>query len=298
MRKLSFTWVILATLFAAIISSGPTCELLSIDTRDFETEAIEAKVKAESVESKIYTVEAPSRFEFSLKNTYGSVRISGTPKNEISLRAEKAVWGGTYEEAQKILDKLEIVYDKRRGRLNVEVRIPRLGPYSGQVKLPQINFIISLPETLKQVYVKSIYGNIKANNINSSIELRTTYGYTDVDASGNIEISTTHGGIDIKAKDSEVAASSDYGRIRLQLVSPHQVKARAGYGGIDAELEEVQNVEVVAEGRKGHVHLSGFDEVEKEKFASLESATAILGNGENKLEFKSEYGRVDVWLRE
>jgi DUF4097 and DUF4098 domain-containing protein YvlB len=314
MRKFSFTWVILAALFAAITSCGPTCELLSIDTRYFDTEAIEGKVKTLLVESKIFDVDTPSKFEFSLKNTYGSIRISGTPTSKISLRAEKTAWGDTDEDAQKILDKLEIIYNKRRNRLNVEVRIPRLsGPRSG--KPPRADFVISLPETLKEVYVKSIYGNIKANNIHSSIEFRTTYGYINVDGSGNMEISAIYGGIDLKAKtsvlsasatygsididaeDSKISASSDHGLVRLQLASPNQVKAYAGYGGIDVELEKVQNVEVVAEGRKGQVHLSGFDKVEKEEISYLESVTAILGGGGKKLEFKSKYGRVDVRIR-
>lgn len=312
MRKFSCELTILLALLVAIISYGPTCELLSIDVRDFQAVSVGAKVKAESVETKTYNIEKPSKFTFTLKNVNGSIRILGEPIGEILIRAEKTAYGETQEQAEKLLKEL-VVYDKGKDRLDIRVKAPMV-TVGG--KSPKVNFTISLPETLQHVYVKSVNGSIDVRYINSSIELHTVNGGIDVDGSGDMKVSTTNGSIDIKAmhgmvrasttngridiyaKDGRVAASTTNGRIKFRLESPDGVDARTTNGSIDVDLERVENVEVKASTNKGNeIYLVGFDRVEREKGVMRKSATAILGNGRVKLKFRTVNGNIKVRIR-
>jgi len=315
MRKFSFKGVslLLAALLISLISYGPVCEFISVDTRELARFGVGAKVKAESVETKVYPVESPSRFIFSLKNVNGSIRISGMPTSEISVRAEKTAWGATQEQALKLLKEL-VLYDKRKDRLDIRVKSPMVTVGSNS---PKVDFIISLPESLRQVHVRSTNGNIGVRHVLSSIELRATNGDIEADGSGNMRISTTNGDIDIEAvkgkisasstngsisvnaKDSKVSASTTSGDLKFQLESPNGADARTTNGEIDVSLKEVQNVEVTASTNKGNeIYLVGFDKVEKDRGMIRKSATGTLGNGDIKLKFRANNGDVEVRVRE
>ena len=310
MDKNLYKLLISITLFATMISCKPTCELVSLDLRDFKAVSIGGRVKAEAVESKVYPVSHPDKFTFSLKNTNGSIRVSGKPTREISIRAEKVAYGEDQQQAEKRLEELIIVYEKKTDELSIRAKPPvvTIGGRS-----PRVDFIISLPETLRQVNVHSVNGRIDVRHVNSSFDLHSTNGNIHVEGSGDMEVSTTNGrigvrggngeirasttngNIDIDANNSKVSASSTNGRITLKLRSPEQTDAHTTNGNISADISEARSIKVEAGARKAwRLYLSGFDKVEKRKGLFQNSATAILGDGKVRMEFKTTNGSIEV----
>ncbi|MCD6170444.1 MAG: DUF4097 family beta strand repeat protein [Candidatus Latescibacteria bacterium] len=310
MDKNSYKLLILVTLFATMVSCRSTCELVSLDLRDFKAVSIGGRAKAEAVESKVYPVSHPDKFTFSLKNTNGSIRVSGKPTREISIRAEKVAYGEDQQQAEKHLEELIIVYERKTDELSIRAK-PPLVTIGG--RSPRVDFIISLPETLRQVNLHSVNGRIDVRHVISSFDLHSTNGAIDLEGSGDMEVSTTNGrivvrggsgeirvsttngDINIDANNSEVSASSTNGRIRLKLRSPEQTDAHTTNGDISADIREARSIKVEASARKAwRLYLSGFDKVEKRKGLVQNSASAILGDGKVRMEFRTTNGSIEV----
>jgi len=128
------------------------------------------------------------------------------------------------------------------------------------------------------------------------MEVSTTNGRIVVrGGSGEIRVSTTNGDINIDANNSEVSASSTNGRIRLKLRSPEQTDAHTTNGDISADIREARSIKVEASARKAwRLYLSGFDKVEKRKGLVQNSASAILGDGKVRMEFRTTNGSIEV----
>lgn len=126
----------------------------------------------------------------------GAIEFLGTEGSSISVRGEKRVQGlGNLDEEIK---KIIISYDLQGDRLIIKSESPSDGNFFTKASYGT-KFVVYLPpNALASITGKTSNGAVKAQNLETSIQLTTTNGGVDLrNTRGRIQADTTNGGIDL-----------------------------------------------------------------------------------------------------
>ena len=183
-----------------------------------------------------------------LDNTNGRVIIESWDKAELYIEAEKRVRAGSEEDAQRIMEKLEIEIEERDG----EVRIKTAGPrrsrggfweqlFGGHANF-SVHYKIYVPRRA-DLDITNTNGDVEAIGVSGDIRLASTNGKVIAeDVSGRVDIYTTNGSIEAEvgalSSQGDMAMETTNGSIRLFLPTDaaFDLRARTTNGSIKTDF--------------------------------------------------------------
>lgn len=220
---------------------------------------------------------------FWLENDNGSIHLVAWSRQEVRIEAEKVAKAGSEEEAQRLLERTEIVVEQRGDEIEVRTRTPRGGSGSlwgwmfGHDGGVYVNYSISVPEDIF-MNVRSSNGAITAQEISGEIELKTTNGRLELeDARGKVLAETTNGAIVVSlrqiAPDADLRFETTNGSIKANLPSDYagRISARTVNGSIKCDFP------LRHEKKSSRHHLEGF-----------------AGDGDNRASFRTTNGSITI----
>lgn len=169
-----------------------------------------------------------------VKTTNGKIELTSWDKNEVQIEAEIKVKARSRREAERILDKVEILIDRSSDRLSIEPDYPKRHSGDsfwdwvlGSESRPVVNFTIKVPEKTNP-YLRSTNGHVNVTDIEGEAVLKTTNGGIEAEyMKGSVDAKTTNGSISIYLtqfnEDDRVDLNTTNGSIKLYL--PSEVKA-------------------------------------------------------------------------
>lgn len=166
---------------------------------------------------------------FSLTNINGTETIETWNRDEVDIRAEKAVRG-----SRENLDKIKIDIESGSGRLSVNTIFPKIRNFRAGV-----TYEIKVPEGIELEKIRSVNGDVRISGPVVDIRATTTNGNISISrASGRLFFSTTNGNVVTEYIEGEVDARSTNGRIHLEMKSlSDDISARTTNGGISLVIE-------------------------------------------------------------
>lgn len=195
---------------------------------------------AASHSSTIYTREFKKLIDFkpngsvAVKTTNGKIELTSWDKNSVEIFAEIKVKASSRSEAERILDKVEILIDQSSDRLSIEPDYPKRNSGDGfwdwvfrSESKPVVNFTIKVPKQT-DLNLKSTNGHLSVDDIEGEAVLKTTNGGIEAEyLKGSVAANTTNGSISISlaqfSRDDRLDFNTTNGSIKLYL--PSEVKA-------------------------------------------------------------------------
>jgi DUF4097 and DUF4098 domain-containing protein YvlB len=142
-------------------------------------------------------------------NRVGNVTVEGAGVAEVSVQATLKAYGGTENDAQLLLDEMDVVLEETDGVLKVS------GVYPSSFR-GSVSYKIQLPHNIP-VRLRTSNGAITATGIANAVTAKTSNGKVKVlDSDGPIEVSTSNGAIEIEtSRPTTVLAETSNGSIRF-----------------------------------------------------------------------------------
>lgn len=167
---------------------------------------------------------------FTLTNTTGENSVEPWAEDTIQISATKKAVAQTTEEAQTILDKIDIEVTELSGNVNVNTVLPQ-GLLSGQSA--SVAYVIKVPASV-QLRLNSTTGAINVDGVNGDSVLNATTGnITASNLGGNLNAETTTGIILASDVIGSVTANATTGNITASNLSG-SLDAEATTGNIKA----------------------------------------------------------------
>jgi len=169
-----------------------------------------------------------------VKTTNGKIDLTSWDKNSVQIEAEIKVKASSRREAERILDKVEILIDQSAERLSIEPDYPKRHSGDsfwdwvlGSESRPVVNFTIKVPEQT-DLYLRSTNGHVNVTDIEGEAVLKTTNGGIEAEyMKGSVDANTTNGSISVYltqfSDDDRIDLNTTNGSIKLYL--PSDVKA-------------------------------------------------------------------------
>ena len=206
LKRISFLVVLLSLCISFSLSAA-------VETKDFEK-----------------TIDFKSNGSVSVKTVNGKITIVSWNKSSVKIKAEIEVKADSRREAREILDKVEIIIEKRSDRLTIEPDYPkrRKSSFWGRNRSnPKVNFTIMVPKETN-LRLRSTNGGIEVEDIEGEFDFRTVNGGIFAeDLLGSVDAATTNGSINIDVGKFEnrdvINLKTTNGSIRLTL--PSNIKA-------------------------------------------------------------------------
>lgn len=166
---------------------------------------------------------------FSLINVNGHVSIETWNRDEVDIRAEKAVRG-----SRENLDKIKIEIESGPHRISINTVFPKIRSFRGKV-----SYEIKVPEGLELEKIRTVNGNVSIFGPVTDVRATTTNGNISIsEASGRLFFSTTNGNVNTKDIHGEIDVRSTNGSIRLEVDSiSDEITARTTNGGISLTID-------------------------------------------------------------
>lgn len=205
----------------------------------------------------------------------GGVLVRGWDKNEVLVKACKAVAAYSDGEAKGLLNELKLVVNGNR--------ISATGPDSGDNRRWVIHFLINVPRNVKlameahngPLSVRDVSGTINATTVNGPVDIHRCNGEITAEAtngpvnvsrsSGNIRVRTQNGPLNIELAGTEwsgsgLDASAQNGPIKLRIPPNYksgvEVSSR-GYSPFHCETSACSGATKDWDDRNKSVHLGG-----------------------------------------
>ena len=166
---------------------------------------------------------------FSLINLNGPVSIVTWNRDEVDIRAEKAVRG-----SRENLNKIKIEIESSPHRITINTVFPKIRTFRGKV-----SYEIKVPEGLQLEKIRTVNGNVNIHGPVIDVRASTTNGNISIsEASGQLVFSTTNGNVDTEDIHGEISAHSTNGSIYLDIDSiSDEITARTTNGGISLTID-------------------------------------------------------------
>jgi len=180
------------------------------------------------------TVDFKSNGRVEVKTINGNIQLTSWDKNSVQIEAEIKVKARSRREAEKILDKVEILIDKSRDRMTIAPDYPKRHSGDsfwdwvfGSESRPVVNFTIKVPEETDP-YLRSTNGRVNVTDIAGEAILKTTNGGIEAEEmKGSVDANTTNGSISVYiiqfSDNDRIDLNTTNGSIKLTL--PSDVKA-------------------------------------------------------------------------
>ncbi|MFC2168742.1 DUF4097 domain-containing protein [Acidobacteriota bacterium] len=176
----------------------------------------------------------------SLTNLNGSVSVETWSRNEVEIKAEKAVRG-----SRDNLDKINIEIESGVRQITINTVFPKIRSFRGKVR-----YEIKVPEGLQLEKIKTVNGNIDIHGPVTDVRAATTNGDISIsEASGQLVFSTTNGYVEAEEIQGEISVHSTNGNIHLRVDSvSDEITARTTNGGISLTVDS-KNIDADVEAR-------------------------------------------------
>lgn len=202
--------------------------------------AVAAQVK--KVEEKSFPLTQEG--SVSVENVAGNILIHSWDKEQVKMIATKSVGTVWEEQAEKLLDDIEIEIITKKSQLSINTRYP-ISSWWNQItslsSAPRIDYELWVPLNAT-VQIKSVSGNIQIKEKNNDIKVETVSGDIELsDIWGNIEVSTISGDINIQNSEGTIMAKSVSGDIKIIETKGAVSSINTTSGDIWVELEEIDN---------------------------------------------------------
>jgi len=205
-----------------------------------------------------------------VKTTNGKIDLTSWDKNEVQIEAEIKVKAGSRREAEKILDKVEILIDRSSDRLSIEPDYPKRHSGDsfwdwvlGSESRPVVNFTIKVPEKTNP-YLRSTNGHINVTDVDGQTVLKTTNGGIEAEyLKGSVDANTTNGSISVYvtqfSKNDRIDFNTTNGSIKLYLPSDVKadVKASTVNGSIRTDFPMTVQGKILQKRLQGEINGGG-----------------------------------------
>jgi hypothetical protein len=142
--------------------------------------------------------------------TTGDVQVRGSGELQASYTLKLRVKAGDAREAEALLERFNVKTGTEGGWTFLKVTPPR--QVSGGLELT-----VNGPRTLRDVWVETHGGNVRASDFDGGLEARSGGGEISVDGiRGHGEFSTAGGGIQVGSVSGPLRCSSGGGEIRVE----------------------------------------------------------------------------------
>ncbi len=197
-----------------------------------------------SYSKETYTREFKKTIDFKpnghveVKTTNGKIELTSWDKSSVEIFAEIKVKANSRREAERILDKVEILIDRSSDRLSIEPDYPKQHRGDGfwdwvfgSESKPVVNFTIKVPKQ-SDLNLRSTNGHLSVDDIEGEAILKTTNGGIEAEyMNGSVAANTTNGSISIYlaefSRDDHLDLNTTNGSIKLHLPSEVKAKVRA-----------------------------------------------------------------------
>ncbi len=169
-----------------------------------------------------------------VKTTNGKIEVTSWNRNAVEVFAEIKVKASNRREAERILDKVEILIDRSSDRLAIEPDYPKrdrddsfLDWIFDSKSKPVVNFTIRVPEETN-LNLRSTNGHVSASDIEGEAVLKTTNGGIEAEhLRGSVAANTANGSISVYltqfSRQDQIDLNTTNGSIKLYL--PSEVRA-------------------------------------------------------------------------
>lgn len=169
-----------------------------------------------------------------VKTTNGKIELTSWNQNSVEIFAEIKVKASSRRDAERILDKVEILIDRSSDRISIEPDYPKRNSGDGfwdwvfgSESKPVVDFTIKVPKRT-DLNLRSTNGHLSVDDTEGEAILKTTNGGIEAEyMKGSVAASTTNGSISISlddfSRDDRLDFNTTNGSIKLYL--PSEVKA-------------------------------------------------------------------------
>ena len=202
-----------------------------------------------------------------MSSSAGAIYVKSSDANEVVVVVEKRVNEKDADEAQKLLDEIEVDLSHAGDDVRVDARMYRSRRYRGM----PLRFTLTVPRKYNldldteggtveigdldgDVVTRTPGGDIDAGKITGEVEVRTAGGRIDIesggtrieantaggsieigDAAGNVDATTAGGSITLGPSAGDVDLKTAGGSLRIEKANG-PIEARTSGGSIEAEL--------------------------------------------------------------
>jgi Toastrack DUF4097 len=197
------------------------------------------------------SVDASGKKELTLKNARGRTVVVGKDGvHEVSIVIKRTAQGRDKEDAEELLDDLDVQVEEHGDRVTVETRDDRYGNHSlwsyvkGDRRSAWVDYTIEVPRSFSvsasttsgEVRISNIEGNASVGATSGEIDVRAVGGNADVAiTSGDVNVAEIGGNLELSATSGDVTVDKVGGKLVLRGTSGEFKVTRAG-GDVNAEF--------------------------------------------------------------
>jgi DUF4097 and DUF4098 domain-containing protein YvlB len=184
---------------------------------------------------------------FSLTNVNGNISVETWTREEVEIKAEKAVRG-----QRENLDRIKIEIETGPTSVVVDTVFPKIPRFRGRV-----TYEIKVPEDIDLEMIRSVNGSVRIFGPLGDVKARTTNGSIRLeDVSGQISCSTTNGNVEALDIRGQVLARSTNGSLHLEIASVvDDITASTTNGSITLDIVS-RNIDANLEARTTNGRIS------------------------------------------
>lgn len=159
------------------------------------------------------SVEAVTGQPVYIVNPTGELEVSGWQRSWVRARCNLKVSADSREEAQRLIEQIEMRLHRRSDAVFVEADAPDLSDPELRVDLSRVE--IDMPAS-NPLIVRSSFGSINLHDLGASIKVSGSSTDISLDrVSGDVELGGTRGDMILSHVDGQISARNAYGALRL-----------------------------------------------------------------------------------
>jgi DUF4097 and DUF4098 domain-containing protein YvlB len=234
----------------------------------------------------------------------GAITVTGSDVTDVEITAEITANAPAEEEAEDMLDQVEIVCNPSGGALDVKADMPRLD----NNRRISVSYTIVAPRRMS-VQCNSSYGRLVLSDLEGTVAGKTSSGSIEVhNIQGSVDLDTSYGSIacsDVNGTDVTLRSSS--GAIRISNISG-STQCQSSYGSVTCE--GFSNGDLVLRSSSGRIEISNaaFETCEAHTSYGSVSAEHVKGDAmklgsssgsikvddgaTRRMNFSTSYGRI------
>lgn len=253
----------------------------------------------------------PQIVNLSLSDLDGKVNIVSGTDNKIKINATVVAWGPSPEEARRRAEMVKIRIDESK-----TINVTRLRDQIENVRRQaEVIYHVTVPKGLK-VEVKGSNDNIKADNLENDLYLKSSGGETSVtnirgkveydgeygnvdfrNISGDLTVNLNNGNVSIDDITGTIKADCENGKIDVASTQPvktnYSLSSRSGE--IKLSIPQTSNATISVKSQNGHISGSLTLSMEENSSETHDQiGSAVLGTGESSIDIRNEMGSIIV----
>lgn len=176
-----------------------------------------------------------------IEHSFGEVTVRGAAQKEVAIRATLRAAGSSREDAEKVVNSIEILVDQNSAGVFVRTKYPDQGFFRRNMSY-SVSYDITMPDA-SALEVKNSFGGVSVSDIRGAVTVKNGHGrLRSTGCKGAQRLDNSFGSIEVLNAGGDVIAGDSNGSIRIADVTG-SVEARSSFGGVTVERAG-QNVTV------------------------------------------------------